>query len=371
MASRRSKPLKPTNASRTLCWMAGILGSLFLGITFLANHYGIMPAEGETVVSQLARSIFGGGFFYYILQAATTLILIMAANTSYADFPRLASLLARDGFLPRQMVNLGDRLVFSNGIVILGVLAGLLIIVFGGSTHALIPLYAVGVFLSFTLSQTGMVRHWLKDRPAGWQRGIAINSIGALATGAVLLVVTTTKFTHGAWIVLVLLPALVVMFSKIRFHYQVVAAQVALKDPRLPAPFSTHTVIVPISGLYRQLIPAWRYAQLLSKDVRVVYINLNPEATAELRATWEKAGYDIPLVVLESPYRSIVQPLLQYIEHVQSAQPDHIVTVVLPEFVPAKWWQHALHNQTALQIKGALLFTRDVVVTSVPYHLRH
>lgn len=366
------RPPESKNASLTLCGMVAILASMFLGITFLANHYGVWPHEGETVVSQLARDIFGNGIFYYLLQAATVLILLMAANTSYADFPRLASFLARDGFLPRQMVNLGDRLVFSNGVVILGVLSALLIIFFNASTHALIPLYAVGVFLSFTLSQTSMVRRWLTLRPSGWPRRIVINSIGAVTTGAVLLVVTTTKFTHGAWVVLVLLPTLVILFRKVRFHYRVVAAQVALKDMRLPAAFSTHTVIVPVSGLYRQLIPAWRYAQLLSKDVRVVYVNLNPQVTAEFQAMWKSAGYDhIPLVILESPYRSIVQPLMDYIEHVQSAQPDHIITVVLPEFVPAKWWQHALHNQTALQIKGALLFARGVVVTSVPYHLRH
>lgn len=365
------QPPEAKNASTTLSWMALILGSLFLGLTFLADHYEVAPREGETVVSQLAWNIFGGGLFYYVIQAATALILIMAANTSYAGFPLLASLLARDGFLPRQMINLGDRLVFSNGILILGVLATSLIIIFHGSTHALIPLYAVGVFLSFTLSQTGMVRHWLKDRPAGWRRGIVINSIGALTTALVLLVITVTKFTHGAWIVLVLLPTLTFVFRKIRFHYGVVAAQLTLREFRLPPALSKHTVLLPISGLHRQIIPALQYARLLSEDVRVIYVDQNPEMTARLRAEWEKWGEGIALVVLESPYRSIVQPLVQYLEHLRSADPEHIVTVVLPEFVPAQWWQHMLHNQTALQIKGALLFQRGVVVTSVPYHLRH
>ena len=365
------QPPEAKNASTTLAWMALILGSLFLGLTFLTDHYDVAPRDGETVVSQLARHIFGGGLFYYVIQAATSLILIMAANTSYADFPRLASLLARDGFLPRQMVNLGDRLVFSNGILILGVLAIFLIILFHGSTHALIPLYAVGVFLSFTLSQTGMVRHWRKERPAGWRRGMVINSIGALATALVLLVITMTKFTHGAWIVLVLLPALTFVFRKIRFHYGAVAAQLTLREFRPLPTLRTHTVVLPISGLHRQIIPALQYARLLSEDVRVVYVGQNPEMTASLRAAWEKWGDGIALVVLESPYRSIVQPLVQYIEHVRRVDPEHIVTVVLPEFVPAQWWQHILHNQTALQIKGALLFQRGVVVTSVPYHLRH
>ncbi|MGE3539156.1 MAG: APC family permease [Candidatus Tectimicrobiota bacterium] len=365
------RPPESRNASITLIWMTAILGSLFVGITFLANHNHIVPQEGETVVSQLARNIFNEGILYYILQGATALILIMAANTSYADFPRLSSLLARDGYLPRQMINLGDRLVFSNGIFILGSLAALLIVLFGASTHALIPLYAVGVFLSFTLSQAGMVRHWLRDRPKGWQRGIAINSIGAVSTAAVLSVITTTKFTHGAWIVLVILPTVVFIFGRIHRHYRLVTAQITLRHFPAIQPISKHTVVVPVSGLYRQILPAWQYAKALSDDVRAIYIDLNPEATTTLRAAWEKWNPDVPLVILSSPYRSIVQPLLHYIEELQQEHPDQIVTVVLPEFVPAKWWQHVLHNQTALQIKGSLLFKRGVVVTSVTYHLRH
>lgn len=357
------------NASTTLVCMALILGSLFIGITFLANHHGLVPHEGETVVSQLARNIFGGGTCYYVVQTATALILLMAANTSYADFPRLSSLLARDGFWPRQMANLGDRLVFSNGILILGVLAALLIIVFGGSTHALIPLYAVGVFLSFTLSQTGMVRHWLKDKPRGWQRGILINCLGALTTGLVLLVVTSTKFTHGAWIVLVLLPSLVYVFHCVHCHYREVAAQLALGNVAPPPVLSKHTVLLVISGVFRQTLPAWQYARLLGEDVRAVYVALDPETTASLQALWGTLENKVPLVVLESPYRSIVQPLLQYVDQVQNEHPDQMVTVILPEFVPAKWWHHALHNQTAWQIKAALWFKRGVVVTSVPYHL--
>lgn len=365
------RPPESRNASMTLIWMAAILGSLFVGITFLANHYTIFPEEGETVVSQLAREILGQGLFYYLLQGATALILLMAANTSYAGFPRLASLLARDGYLPRQMVNLGDRLVFSNGIFILGLLSAVLIVLFGGSTHALIPLYAVGVFLSFTLSQAGMVRHWWRERPRGWQRGMVINSVGALSTAAVLTVITSTKFTHGAWIVLAILPAVVLTFGRIHRHYRLVTAQITLRHFPTIQPISKHTVVVPVSGLYRQILPAWQYAKALSSDVRAVYIDLHPEATATLRAAWEMWNPDVPLVVLASPYRSIVQPLLHYIEEVQQEHPGQIVTVVLPEFVPAKWWQHVLHNQTALQIKGSLLFKRGVVVTSVTYHLRH
>lgn len=365
------RPPESRNASLTLIWMTAILATLFVGITFLANHYHITPQEGETVVSQLAREVFNEGILYYILQAATAAILIMAANTSYADFPRLSSLLARDGYLPRQMINLGDRLVFSNGIFILGLLSALLIILFGGSTHALIPLYAVGVFLSFTLSQAGMVKHWLRDRPRGWQRGIVINSVGAISTAAVLTVITTTKFTHGAWIVLALLPSVVFIFGRIHKHYRLVNAQITLRHFPAIQPISKHTVVVPVSGLYRQLLPAWQYARALSDDVRALYVDLNPEATATLQAAWDKWHPDLPLVVLSSPYRSIVQPLIHYIEELQREHPAQIVTVVLPEFVPAKWWQHILHNQTALQIKASLLFKRGVVVTSVTYHLRH
>jgi amino acid transporter len=364
------QPPEAKNASITLMWMAGILGSFFVGITFLANHYGVMPKEGETVVSQLARGIFGGGVFYYLIQVATALILVMAANTSYADFPRLASLLGRDHFLPRQMANRGDRLVFSNGIIILGMLAALLIIIFQAHTHALIPLYAVGVFLSFTLSQTGMVRHWLTGKPRGWGRGSVINSVGAMTTAGVLVIIATTKFTHGAWVVLLLLPMLAVALRKIHRHYQLVAAQMSLRELHPPQGRSQHTVLLPVSGVYRQVINALQYARLLSPDVRAVYIELDPEATRNIRPEWQKWGYGVPLIVLHSPYRSIVQPLLHYIEQVQDECPDQIVTVILPEFVPAKWWQHILHNQTALQIKGALLFKRGVIVTSVPYHLR-
>jgi amino acid transporter len=363
------QPPEAKNASKTLLWMAVILGSFFVGITYLANHYGVAPKEGETVVSQLARAVFGGGVFYYLIQASTAAILILAANTSYADFPRLASLLGRDSFLPRQMANRGDRLVFSNGIIMLGLLASLLIVIFQARTHALIPLYAVGVFLSFTLSQTGMVKHWLTDRPKGWEKSIVINSIGALTTAAVLVIIATTKFTHGAWVVLLLLPILAVVLRKIHRHYGLVAAQISLQELKPPPEPRQHIVVLPISGLYRQVVTALEYARLLSPDVRAVYIEVAPEATADLRSGWKNWGYGASLIVLHSPYRSIVQPLLHYIEQVQDESPSHIVTVILPEFVPAKWWQHILHNQSALQIKGALLFKQGVIVTSVPYHL--
>ncbi len=363
------QPPEAKNASRTLMWMAVILASLFVGITFLANHYGVTPNEGETVVSQLARGIFGGGVFYYLIQVSTALILILAANTSFADFPRLASLLGRDHFLPRQLANRGDRLVFSNGIIILGMLAALLIVIFQARTHALIPLYAVGVFLSFTLSQTGMIKHWLTGRPRGWGKGIVINGVGALTTAVVLAIIATTKFTHGAWVVLLLLPTLAFALRKIHRHYRLVAAQIALQEVKPPQGPSQHAVLLPVSGLSRQVITALQYARLLSQDVRAVYIELDLDRTPQIRSEWKKWGYGVPLVILHSPYRSIVQPLLYYIEHVQEESPDQIVTVILPEFVPAKWWQHILHNQTALQIKGALLFKKGVIVTSVPYHL--
>jgi amino acid transporter len=368
---RAFRPPEAKNASITLCWMAVILGSLFVGITFLANLHGLTPKEGETVVSQLARSIFGGGFFYYLVQVATALILILAANTSYADFPRLSSLLGQDQFLPRQLANRGDRLIFSNGLIMLGVLAALAIVIFRGDTHALIPLYAVGVFLSFTLSQAGMVKHWVTGKSKGWRKGMVVNGIGALTTAVVLAIIATTKLVHGAWVVLMLLPALVFVFGRIHHYYRLMAAQISLKRLRPRYALREHTVLLPISGLYQQVIPALQYARLLSEDVRVVYVDLDPEATANLRSGWAWWGYDMPLVLLESPYRSIVQPLLQYIERVQEEHPHKVVTVILPEFIPAKWWQHFLHNQTALQIKGALLFKMGVVVISVPYYLKH
>jgi amino acid transporter len=359
------------NARVVLAWLGVILITLFLGITYLAFDLGIVPREHETVVSQIARHVFGTGLAYYEIQLVTMLILLLAANTSFADFPRLSFFLARDRFIPRQFATQGDRLVFSNGIVILGGLAIALLIIFGGQTHALIPLYAVGVFISFTLSQASMVRRWLRVRGTGWWWRVWINGLGALVTGVVLLTIATTKFSHGAWIVVLLIPTLVIGFLSVRRHYETVAAQLSLEDQSPTPPPLDNTVLVLVGDLHRGVVRALRYAQTLSPTAKAVYVETDPERTRRLEERWGKWGLGVPLIVLNSPYRSLLGPLMEYIDQLQRQRGDHhVVTIVLPEFLPARWWQQLLHNQTALLIKGQLLFRKNVVVTDVPYHLR-
>jgi amino acid transporter len=363
------RPPEARNARVVLAALGVILTSLFMGITFLTQHFHVRPRPEETVVSQLAHLIFGDGLLYYEIQAVTMLILVFAANTAFADFPRLAYFLARDSFLPRQFATRGDRLVFSNSILILGGLAALLIVLFGGQTSALIPLYAVGVFLSFTLSQGSMVRRWLARREAGWRWRWVLNAMGAATTGVVMLVIATTKFTHGAWMVVLLIPLLVLIFVMIHRHYADVARQLSLDDFGGPPPIE-HTVLVLVGDLHRGVAAALRYAQTLSASVKAVYVELDPERTHRLEEKWGKWGLGVPLVVLTSPYRSLLTPFLDYVNHLLALGEHHVVTIVIPEFVPARWWQHLLHNQTALLIKGALLFRKGVVVVDVPFHLR-
>lgn len=385
------------NAAKTLTWMAVLLATMFIGTSVMAYFYHVHPHENETVISQFARNIFTGpmGWFYYVIQGTTALILILAANTSFADFPRLASLLARDRFMPRQFATRGDKLVFSNGIIILAVFSGLLVTAFSGDTSRLIPLYAVGVFLSFTLSQLGMVRHWLKagralkstsatadDKQSNglnvnelkqalhWKKSIVVNGLGAVATFIVLIVLVITKFIHGAWLVVVLIPFLVTIFRAVHRHYLDVAKQLTTQglEPLRPI---RHEVIVPISGIHRGVLRALEYAKAIAPDhVTAVYINLDHEATQKLRSKWSEWGAGVELVVIASPYRSLVGPLIRYVERRMKQHKDQMVTVVLPEFVPARWWHHLLHNQSSLMLKGALLFKPDVIVTSVPYHLK-
>jgi amino acid transporter len=363
------RPPEAQNARTVLTWLGIILISLFMGITFLAWHYQVVPRAEETVVSQLARLIFGGGLLYYEIQVVTMLILVFAANTAFADFPRLAYFLARDGFIPRQFSTRGDRLVFSNGILILGGLAALLILLFGGATHALIPLYAVGVFVSFTLSQASMVRRWLSRREPGWWWRWVLNAVGAGTTGLVMLVIAATKFSHGAWMVVLLIPLLVALFLMIHRHYADVARQLSLDNYEGPPPIQ-HSVLVLVGDLHRGVVAALRYAQTLSASAKAVYVELDPERTRKLEEKWGKFGLGVPLVVLTSPYRSLLTPFLDYVDHLLAVGENHVVTIVIPEFVPARWWQHLLHNQTALLIKGALLFRKGVVVVDVPFHLR-
>ena len=412
------------NAATTLTWMAVLLTTMFIGTSLMAYFYHVHPHENETVISQFARIIFTGpmGWFYYIIQGTTALILILAANTSFADFPRLSSLLARDRFMPRQFATRGDKLVFSNGIIILAVFSGILVTAFGGDTSRLIPLYAVGVFLSFTLSQAGMVRHWLKagrardtqsrsdggskkkagvaessaanhatqssamshttahnhidladarKQAAHWKKFIVINGLGAMATFIVLVVLIITKFIHGAWIVVVLIPLLVALFRGVHRHYLDVAGQLTTEGVDGLHPLR-HEVIVPISGIHRGVIKALEYAKTIAPEhVTALYINIDEEATQKLRQKWGLLGGGVELVVLASPYRSLVGPLTRYVDRRVKAHHDQMVTVVLPEFIPARWWHHLLHNQSSLMLKGALLFKPNVIVTSVPYHLKN
>jgi amino acid transporter len=357
------------NARQVLVALGVILIVLFVGITFLTHVFGLVPAEQETINSQLARRVFGEGLFYYVVQAMTMLILILAANTSFADFPRLSSFMARDRFMPRQFANRGDRLAFSNGIIILATLSVVLLIVFQADTHALIPLYAVGVFVSFTLSQAGMVRFWFRQRGPRWPGRALLNGAGAVATGIVTLIIAATKFTHGAWIIVLLIPCIVIGLLAIRRHYDEVARQLSVEgdEPDEPPP-PTHIVLVLIGDVHRGVLPALRYARAISASARGIYVELDPEARRRLEDRWTKWGRGVPLVVLRSPYRSVVGALLEYLDYLQDV-PNVMVTVVLPEFVPARWWQQLLHNQTALLVKGALFFRKGVVVTDVPYHL--
>jgi amino acid transporter len=365
------KPPEARNAAATMLMMAVLSITMFLGITLLGHAYHVIPSAQETVVSQIARGVFEGrGIPYYLVQAATMLILVLAANTAYADFPRLASILARDRYLPRQLMNQGDRLAFSNGIVGLSIFAGILLFVYGGDTHSLIPLYMIGVFVSFTLSQAGMVAHWRRLRGSGWKTSAVINGVGAVVTGIVLIVVAVTKAHEGAWIILLLIPVHVLFFRVTKRHYDVVASQLSLKGWANEIQRRQNTVLVPISGVHRAVVQAVEYAKTLSPDVRAVYVNVDPLLTEHLRRDWEQWGQSVPLVVLDSPFRSLMEPFLEYIEQVDAERPDDFLTVVLPEFVPAKWWHHLFHNQRALLIKGALLFRPNVVVTSVPFHLK-
>lgn len=357
------------NAAITMVWMSAILAVLFMGISWMAYHYGILPKEDETVVSQLARLTFGTGFTYYAVQIGTMLLLVLAANSAFAGFPHLSSILARDGFMPHQMSSFGDRLVFSNGIMILGFFACVLLVIFKGETHALIPLYAIGVFVSLTLSQAGMVRRWLVKKGLHWRKKLIVNGIGAVTTGIATVIIASTKFLQGAWIVFLLVALLILMFRSIRHHYIAVAEQVALtRDSRPPRP-RRNLIIIPIGAVNRAVVRAVDYARSRGGEVRAVLIDVDKEETALVEIKWAQWGCGVPLIVLPSPYRSILRALLEYVEDLLEKDQDCWITVVLPEILPARWWQNILHNQRALLLKGALLFKDRVVLTDVPFHL--
>jgi amino acid transporter len=366
------RPPEGRNAQTVMTWLGVISIAMFLGITYLAYDFGIIPGGDETVVSKIAHRVFGSSLIYYVVQAATTLILLLAANTSYADFPRLSSILARDRYMPRQFASQGDRLVFSNGILILSGFAILLIVAFGGDTHALLPLYAIGVFISFTLSQSGMVRRWLRLKEKGWRWRMWVNGVGAVVTAIVLLTLAVTKFAEGAWIVVVITPLLIATFGVMHRHYEGVAAELSLEGLE-GLPNFQHTVLVLIGDVHRGVVRAVQYANTLagpSAAVRAMYVETDPARTHKIEEKWAKCGFGVPLVVLASPYRSLLRPLLEYVDQIQSRGDDQMVTIVLPEFLPRRWWQHVLHNQTALLVKGALLFRKNIVVTDVPYLLK-
>ncbi|MBI5838561.1 MAG: APC family permease [Chloroflexi bacterium] len=365
------------NAGKTLIVMAVLMAILFVGSIGLTQYLGVFAGTQETILSALARRLLGNGAAYFLIQISTMLILAVAANTSFAGFPRLAAILAKDGFLPRQFTGLGDRLVFANGIITLSVATGIMIAIFGGDSHSLIPLFAVGVFLAFSLSQAGMVVHWWRLRGRGWTFKLIANGLGALATFVTLIVVGYSKFLEGAWITVFLIPVIIVGFYKIRSHYQEVAQELSLHGlPPSLKPVRISRVVIPISGVHRGIVDAVDYALAISNDVTAVYVELEPDETQEILEKWNNLWPDVPLVVVPSPYRSVIQPFLDFLDRTDSEHNDgQLASVILPEFVPAKWWQTLLHNQTAWLLKAALTYQRRSalfprVIIDVPHHLR-
>jgi len=365
------------NAGRTLIVMAILMAILFVGSIGLTQYLGVIAGPQETILSALARRLLGNGVAYYLIQISTMLILAVAANTSFAGFPRLAAILAKDGFLPHQFMGIGDRLVFANGIIWLSIATGLLIAIFGGNSHALIPLFAVGVFLAFSLSQAGMVVHWWRERGRGWQFKSIANGLGALATSVTLVVVGYSKFLEGAWLTIVLITAIVIVFNRIKAHYQEVAKELSLHGlPPSLKPVSTTRVVIPISGVHRGIVDAVDFARGMTSNVTAVYVELDPGDAQDVQKKWNNLWPDVPLVIVQSPYRSIIQPILDFLDETDLHHNDgQQAAVIVPEFVPAKWWQSLMHNQTAWLLKAALLYHRRVggfprVIIDVPYYLR-
>ena len=374
------KPPESKNAATTLMVMAGVLGVLFVGITFLASNFGILPVDEpvkKTVIAQVATVVFGGDSIgFYLFQAFTALLLFLAANTSFNAFPRLGAVLAMDGFFPRQFSFRGDRLAFSMGIIALGLIAASLVVIFGGHTHALIPLYAVGVFIDFTIAQGGMVRHWLRTRSPGWRRRLTINAIGCVSTAIVAVVVTSIKFRDGAYLVVMLIPILVAMMLFIRREYDDQETELHVRDDLiLEGPHREQRVVVPVNGINRAVFQAVNFGRTMSPDIRAVYVTDDPEEGERLRDRWERQVPGVPLVIVESPYRAVVSPFIAYLDVLDQAWPpdkeDPITIVVLPEYVPRHWWDRLLYNQTAKRLKSAILGREHTVIADVPFRREH
>jgi len=383
------KEPRSRNAGATLIWMAGILGTMLIATTFLAIKIGALPAESETVISQVARTIYNNrGILYLATISSTTIILIMAANTAFADFPRLGALIAGDGFLPKQLTTKGSRLVFSRGIMTLAALASLLVILFKASVSGLIPLYAIGVFLSFTLSQGGMARRWWKSghmKPGeeikepgsilrytpGWVTKMIINGFGSLLTLVVMSIFAVTKFKDGAWVVVIITPLLVVGFYTIHKHYKGLAAQLSLDSRVYPNRVIRNRVIMPIGGVHNGTLMALKYARTLSTDITALHISIDPIETEKIESKWTKWGDGVRLVVLHSPYREFMEPLLEYVEQLsEELAPNEVITIVVPQFNPRRWWTRFLHTRTAETIRKSLLNLDNIVILEVPYQVK-
>ncbi|MFH0890366.1 MAG: APC family permease [Candidatus Aenigmatarchaeota archaeon] len=358
------------NARRSMLFVGIILGTVFLGITFLARVYGVVPSVDQTVISQIAHQVLGNGILYYMVQFSTLLILVMAANTSFSGFPRVASMLGRDKYLPNQLSDIGSRLVYSNGIILLTALAGSLFVVFNGSVASLIPLYAVGVFLSFTLAQTGMVRYWFRKKGKNWVWSALVNAIGAVLTSVALVIIATTKFTQGAWIIVLLVPLCLSLFSHVHGHYKKVAEDLSLKEYKVSRLPHKHAIIVPISGVHKAVIEALNYARAISGNIRAIYVACEgDDVTDKIKNEWQKYVSDIPLVILSSPERHVVEKIVEYVDEFQVENKNTLVTVVIPEFVPGGRWGNLLHRRMASALKKALINRSNVPVISVAHHI--
>ena len=382
------KEPRSKNAGITLIWMSSILATLFLSISFISGKIGAVPSEIETVISQFARTIYGGqGVAYLALIAGTAIILIMAANTAFADFPRLGALHAGDGFLPRQMTFRGSRLVYSKGIITLAIMASLLIVVFQANVTRMIPLYAIGVFLSFTLSQSGMAKRWWKSghlKPGeelvepgstihyekSWKFKMVINGFGALCTFIVMIVFAVTKFKDGAWVIVILIPIMVTVFFGIHHHYKRLAQRLSLDHYKNSIRVNRHRILVLVAGVHRGTLAALAYARSISPDVTAIHVSTDPMESEKVRQKWELFGEGTRLVVLNSPYRLLLEPVLDYIEKLLTLRgPNEVLTIVVPQFVPSHWWENLLHSQTALMLRFALIFKPGLVILEVPYQV--